>query len=170
MFGIDWIPGSLRRIHHSRLDLDFGGEKDALSFTVGCWNGLKLQEVQQNLDLRRMSRHHRDIACTTRKPGARTVPVPWPPATSCLPCWSPVWGWQESYCPSPRASAVSAQTLSPDCGETFYWCSPSLPPWGQHIWSFKHSNSFNIILNKAQKLRSDLLWDLRMAQTHLRSL
>lgn len=53
--------------------LDFGGEKDALSFTVRGWDGLQLQEVQQDLDLRRMSRHYRDIECTTGKGGANVT-------------------------------------------------------------------------------------------------
>lgn len=70
-FGLtgNWIRGSLQHIHLSPADLDFGGEKDALSFTVRRWNGLQLQEVQQNLDLRRRSRHYRDTVCTARKTG-----------------------------------------------------------------------------------------------------
>lgn len=61
---------------HRQLDpgvaaaLDFSGEKDALSFTVRGWDGLQLQEVQQNLDLRRVSPHYGDIiGRPTRKRG-----------------------------------------------------------------------------------------------------
>ena len=48
------------------LDLHLCGEEDALSFAVRGGYGLKLKEVEQNLDLRENERESNELGCSNR--------------------------------------------------------------------------------------------------------